>query len=144
MLWSLITTHLFVRSETTALTAYKRKQRWNRYFDIFELITVMLDRPATRCTISRCAVGTVFTEWSGMRTCADVLQMITILPPPSRRQSCPRRSMFEVHLRLRGPSVFFFVFLLIIGPLNHLTGNVLRPRLPEGTVHLVALSRIIS
>lgn len=80
-----------------------------------------------------------------MRICADVLQMITILPPPSRRQSCPRRSMFEVHLRLKDWVIFFsfnFDFLYHRPTLTHWTGNVLRPKLPKGIVHLDALSRI--
>lgn len=46
----------------------------------------------------------------GMRTCADVLQMTTILPPPSRRQSCPRRSMFEVHPTGLSDFLLFLVF----------------------------------
>lgn len=82
----------------------------------------------------------VFIQWCiGMRNCADVLQMTTTLPPRSRRQSCPRRSMFEVHLRLKGLSVFFICF-----PFNHRPTLLHWPamcfvlRLPKGIVHLDA------
>lgn len=51
--------------------------------------------------------------------------MTTTLPPPSRRQSCPRRSMFEVHFRLKGLSDFIF-FFFVIGP--HITARFAYPQ----------------
>lgn len=78
------------------------------------------------CDLPVCII--VFIQWCiGMRNCADVLQMTTTLPPRSRRQSCPRRSMFEVHLRLKGLSVFLICFFLSSAHTSPLTSNVLRP-----------------
>lgn len=94
------------------------------------------------CDLPVCII--VFIQWCiGMRNCADVLQMTTTLPPRSRRQSCPRRSMFEVHLRLKGLSVFLICFPFYHRPtLLHRPAMCFVLRLPRGIVHLDALSRI--
>ncbi|GBP18943.1 Calcium-activated potassium channel slowpoke [Eumeta japonica] len=57
--------------------------------------------------------------------CADVLQMSTTLPPRSRRQSCPRRSMSEVQLTPARAERFITITLFSFLQHAHLTVRAL-------------------
>lgn len=110
------------------LIAFKILKRWNRWLYYWIDLSQYEQTGHTLYYIAMCCRNCIYwVEWNAnLCWCfADDHH-----PPPT---FTPPELPKKVHVRgtSQAPSrVFFFVFLLIIGPLNHLTGNMLRPRLP--------------